>query len=125
MKAIENMEEPPTVYCAIERQSHHRTVADLERKPLPEAPGELATVKEKMAYRLKTPEGHGQYKKRKETIEPAFGIIKSRLGFRQFLMRGIEKVGIEWNLVTLAYNMKRLYRMESLKRAGSFAAARA
>ena len=77
-----------------------------------------------MAYRLKTPEGHSQYKKRKETIEPAFGIIKSRLGFRQFLMRGIEKVGIEWNLVTMAYNMKRLHRMESARKANTFAAAR-
>ena len=113
------------MYCAIERQSHHRTVGDLELKPLPEVPAETATVKERMAYRLKTPEGHGQYKKRKETIEPAFGIIKSRLGFRQFLMRGLEKVGIEWDLVTLAYNMKRLHRMESVKRKGLLAAARA
>jgi hypothetical protein len=123
--AIEGIAEAPTVYCALERQGHHRTIADLERKPLPEVPAETATIKEKMAYRLKTPEGHGQYKKRKETIEPAFGIIKSRLGFRQFLMRGIEKVGIEWNLVTLAYNMKRLHRMESVKKVGAFAAARA
>jgi transposase len=114
---IEGTENSPTVYCAIERQAHHRTVKDLERKPQSEAPAETATVKEKMAHRLTTPEGHGQYKKRKETIEPAFGIIKSRLGFRQFLMRGLEKLGIEWNLVTLAYNLKRLYRMESLKRA--------
>ena len=121
--SIESAKEAPTVYCALERQGHHRTVADLERKTLPVAPAETATVKEKMAYRLKTPEGHGQYKKRKETIEPAFGIIKSRLGFRQFLMRGIEKVGIEWNLVTLAYNVKRLYKMESDKMAGTFAAA--
>jgi transposase len=121
VKGIEGLEEAPTVYCAIERQSHHRTVGDLELKPRPEAPAEAATVKEKMAYRLKTLEGHGQYKKRKETIEPAFGIIKSRLGFRQFLLRGLEKVGIEWNLVTLAYNMKRLYRMESLKNAGVLA----
>lgn len=125
VNAIEGTERAPTVYCAIERQSHHRTVADLERKPLPEVPAETATIKEKMEHRLKTPEGHGQYKKRKETIEPAFGIIKSRLGFRQFLMRGIEKVGIEWNLVTLAYNMKRLHRMESVRRASMFAAARA
>jgi len=123
--SIESAVEAPTVFCAIGRQSHHRTVADLERKPLPETPAETAPAKEKMAYRLKTPEGHSQYKKRKETIEPAFGIIKSRLGFRQFLMRGLEKVGIEWNLVTLAYNMKRLHRMESAKRMGAFAAARA
>jgi transposase len=101
----------PTVYCAIERQAHHRTVEDLERKPIPKEPPETATVKEKMAYRLKTDEGHRYYKKRKETIEPAFGIIKSVLGFRQFLMRGLEKVGIEWDLVMLAYNFKRLYRL--------------
>ena len=123
--SIESAEEAPMVYCAIERLGHHRTVADLERKALPEAPAESATVKEKMAYRLKTPEGHCQYKKRKETIEPAFGIIKSRLGFRQFLMRGLEKVGIEWDLVTLAYNMKRLHKMESAKRAIMFAVAQA
>ncbi len=122
---IEGTIEAPTVFCAIGRQSHHRTVADLERKTLPETPAETAPVKEKMAHRLKTPEGHSQYKKRKETIEPAFGIIKSRLGFRQFLMRGLDKVGIEWNLVTLAYNMKRLHRMESVKRADAFAAAQA
>lgn len=123
--SIEGAEEAPMIYCAIERLGHHRTVSDLERKELPEAPAETATVKEKMAYRLKTPEGHSQYKKRKETIEPAFGIIKSSLGFRQFLMRGIEKVGIEWNLVTMAYNMKRLYRMGSAQRASAFAAAQA
>ena len=108
---IEGTEKAPLIYCAIERLGHHRTVSDLERKALPEAPAETATVKGKMAYRLKTPEGHRQYKKRKETIEPAFGIIKSRLGFRQFLMRGLQKVGIEWNLVTLAYNMKRLQKI--------------
>ena len=78
---------------------------------------------ERMTYRLKTPAGHSQYKKRKETIEPAFGIIKARLGFRQFLMRGIEKVGIEWNLVTLAYNMKRLHRMASAQRVSMAAPA--
>jgi hypothetical protein len=117
VNAIEKEGKGPTVYCALERQSHHRTVGDLERKPIPEAPAATAPVKEKMAHRLKTPEGHSQYKKRKETIEPAFGIIKSRLGFRQFLMRGLEKVGIEWNLVTLSYNIKRLYRMETVKMA--------
>ncbi len=101
----------PVVYCAMEKQGHHRTVEDLERKPEPEAPPETATVKERMAYRLKTATGRNIYKKRKETIEPAFGIIKSILGFDQFLMRGLEKVSIEWDLVTLAYNVKRFYRM--------------
>jgi transposase len=106
----------PKVYCAIERQTHHRTVEDLERKPVPEESPETASVKEKMAYRLKTDEGHRHYKKRKETIEPAFGVIKSVLGFRQFLMRGLEKVSIEWDLVMLAYNFKRLHRLVQIRR---------
>jgi hypothetical protein len=42
-------------------------------------------------------------------VEPVFGIVKAVLGFRQFLMRGLEKVGGEWNLVCLAYNLKRLH----------------
>lgn len=61
-----------------------------------------------MVQRLKTREGRTHYKKRKETVEPVFGIIKSVMGFRHFFMRGLEKVSIEWVLVTLAYNVKRL-----------------
>ena len=44
-------------------------------------------------------------------MEPVFGIIKAPMGFRQFLLRGLEKVRIEWDLVCLAYNMKRLYNL--------------
>ena len=45
------------------------------------------------------------------TPEPVFGIIKSVLGFRQFLLRGLDKVRGEWNLVTMAYNVKRLFAL--------------
>jgi hypothetical protein len=62
-----------------------------------------------MAHRLKTPEGKELYALRKQTPEPVFGIIKSALGFRQFLLRGLDNVRGEWNLVTMAYNMKRLF----------------
>ncbi len=48
------------------------------------------------------------YKKRKNTVEPVFGIIKQVLGFRQFLLRGLNKVNLEWQLVSCAYNLKRL-----------------
>ncbi len=48
------------------------------------------------------------YKKRKSTVEPVFGIIKQVLGFRQFLLRGLKKVNLEWQLVSCAYNLKRL-----------------
>lgn len=64
-----------------------------------------------MADKLKTPEGQRSYRQRACTVEPVFGIIKSVLGFRQFLLRGLKKVSGEWNLICLAYNLKRLHRM--------------
>ena len=45
---------------------------------------------------------------RKSTVEPAFGIMKAAMGFRQFLLRGHDKVNLEWTLVCTAYNLKRL-----------------
>jgi DDE family transposase len=51
--------------------------------------------------------------KRKHTPEPVFGIIKSVLGFRQFLLRGLEKVKAEWTLVTLARNMKGMFVLKA------------
>lgn len=100
-----------TVYAALEKKDHHRTVSDLEQKPQPAAPEPGASIGEVMQYRLKTAEGKAKYKLRQQTVEPVFGIIKSVLGFRQFLLRGVEKVGLEWELVCLAYNLKRLHLM--------------
>ncbi len=48
----------------------------------------------------------------KETIKPAFGIVKSILGFDQFLMRGVKKFAIEWDLVMFSCTLKRLHRLE-------------
>ena len=62
-----------------------------------------------MQHRLKTPEGNKLYALRKQTPEPVFGIIKSVLGFRQFLLRGLERVRGEWTLVTMAWNIKRMF----------------
>lgn len=100
------------VYAAVEKTGHHRTVADLEQKAEPEPPGAGASVKEVMRHRMKTKEGKEIYKLRQQTVEPVFGIIKSVMGFRQFLLRGLEKVSLEWQLVCLAYNFRRLHRME-------------
>jgi transposase len=99
------------VYAAVEKKEHHRTVGDLEQKLEPEVPGPEAATSERMKYRLRTAEGRAQYKLRQQTVEPVFGIIKSILGFRQFLLRGLQKVELEWQLVCLAYNLKRLHRM--------------
>ena len=53
------------------------------------------------------------YSKRKKTVEPVFGIIKHILGFRQFLLRGLARVSAEWELVCPAYNVKRLFRLQT------------
>ena len=61
----------------------------------------------------KTEEGQKIYSKRKTTVEPVFGIIKRVMGFRQFLMRGLENIGIEWDLVTISYNVSRMYALKN------------
>lgn len=101
----------PIVYCAMAKSGHHISVADLEKKsPLvPPPPG--APMKEQMAHRLKTPEGKALYKQRKQTVEPVFGIIKEVLGFRRFSMRGKQKAEIEWCLVCLSYNLKKMFNL--------------
>jgi hypothetical protein len=56
-----------------------------------------------------TKAGRARYKLRQQTVEPIFGIIKEAMGFRRFSMRGLSKVALEWTLVALAYNLKRLF----------------
>ena len=70
-----------------------------------------------MKAKLEGAEARAKYKLRKQTVEPVFGIIKSVLGFRQFLLRGVAKVELEWQLVTLAYNAKRLHRLMAAAKA--------
>ena len=100
-----------TVYAPLDKTSHHRSVADLEKKPEPEAPAAGAKISEVMRQRLKTTAGKTLYKLRQQTVEPVFGIIKSAMGFRQFLLRGATKVSTEWTLVCLAYNLRRLHTL--------------
>lgn len=64
-----------------------------------------------MKHRLKTTAGKALYAKRKCSVEPVFGIIKAAMGFRQFLLRGLELVAGEWDLVCMAYNIKRLHAL--------------
>jgi transposase len=104
----------PTVYAAVEKTGHHRTVADLLASPEPETPASGAIDREAMRRRLRTATGRAAYKKRKETVEPVFGIIKAVMGFRRFLLRGKRKVSLEWSLVTLAYNFRRIARLLSV-----------
>ena len=107
-----------TVYAAVEKTSHHKTVADLLPQPEPAAPGPEASAKEIMAHRLKTAVGKALYKLRKQTVEPVFGIIKEAMGFRRFLLRGRAKVGLEWTLGCVSYNLKRMFTLKNLAVAG-------
>jgi transposase len=117
-KAVQQIEQTaqgePTgtiIYAPLDKTSHHRTVADLEKKAEPEPPPAGASVSEVMRSRLKTVSGKALYKLRQQTVEPVFGIIKSAMGFRQFLLRGVNKVTLEWELVCLAYNFRRLHTL--------------
>ena len=64
-----------------------------------------------MQQKMALPEHPAHYRLRKQTVEPVFGIVKQAMGFRQFLLRGLEKVEGEWALVTLAYNCRRLHNL--------------
>ena len=105
----------PKVIGAVQRKSHHRSVRDLEKKEDPRVPGEEATFTEKMAHRSATKEGREKYKQRQQTIEPVFGIIKEAMGFRRFSLRGQGKAALEWTLVCVSYNLRRLHRLTTIK----------
>ena len=88
------------------RDGHHPHWQDRFTEPPPLA--ETATAVERMKHRLKTVQGRKLYGLRKQTVEPVFGIIKSVMRFRQFLLRGLASVRGEWTLVTMAWNIKRM-----------------
>jgi len=94
---------------AMGRQPHHPPLNERFEKA-PAAPDDPTPV-EAMAHRLKTLQGRALYALRKQTPEPVFGIIKSVLGFRQFSLRGLEKARGEWSLVTMAWNIKRMFAL--------------
>lgn len=105
------------VICATERMPHGKSVEQIfEKLPerLPQEKSGEGMTTEKMRARLKTEEGQRIYSKRKTTVEPVFGIIKRVMGFRQFLMRGLENIGIEWDLVTISYNISRMFTLKNL-----------
>ena len=88
------------------RDKHHPHWEERFSEPPPLT--EPASAVDRMKHRLKTTQGRKRYGLRKQTVEPVFGIIKSVMGFRQFLLRGLDSVRGEWNLVTMAWNIKRM-----------------
>jgi len=115
--AIERLEadgKDPHVAVGRDDGNQQRTY-DYRPKSATEKPGKVVKNPRLLAMqeKLKTDEGRALYAKRKQTVEPVFGIIKSVMGFRQFLLRGVAKVSGEWDLVCLAYNVKRLWTLKN------------
>lgn len=94
-------------YIATERQRHGEYKEPCPRGPLPKG----ASRVDRMRRKLKTKAGKAIYAARKAIVEPVFGQIKQARGFRQFLLRGIEKVRGEWSLVCLTHNILKLHRL--------------
>ncbi|MBE0575753.1 MAG: transposase [Desulfuromonadales bacterium] len=103
------LEEKTLPYISNHRDGHNQSLKErfAEPPPLPEN----ADAVTEMKHRLKTKDGRAIYAKRKCTVEPVFGIIKAIMGFRQFLLRGVESVRGEWNLVCMAWNLKRMHAL--------------
>ena len=94
---------------AVARDAHHPDWRQRHSEPAPLP--EKATPVQALSHRLKTKAGRALYALRKQTVEPVFGIIKSVMGFRQFSLRGLNKVTGEWTLVCLAWNLKRMAKL--------------
>ena len=91
------------------RQNHNLPLT--ERFGEDPEPPPNATPVQAMRHRLQTQEGNAVYAARKATVETVFGIVKEVLGFRQFLLRGLDSVQAEWSLVCIGWNLKRMHAL--------------
>ena len=110
-------EQAMTPLIAMKREAHHPD--PLARFTEPPPLKEDATEVETMRHVLLTMAGRALYAKRKCTVEPVIGIIKTILGFRQFSLRGLAHVTGEWNLVAMAWNLKRMFVLAGSCRAAT------
>jgi transposase len=94
-------------YLATERQKHGASAGRCKPGPLPQG----ATRVDRMRRKLQTQAGAAVYAARKGIVEPVFGQIKQGRGFRQFLLRGLEKVKAEWALLCLTHNILKMHRI--------------
>lgn len=111
-----------TVYCSMgQEREHHQPRYDF-KPPKEKKPVAIKDPRRQaMANVMATETARAIYRKRKQTVEPVFGIIKEVLGFRRFHLRGLPKVETEWQLVCLSYNFKRLFNLINNETAVSIA----
>ena len=110
MNALDAHKRINDVFIATGRQKHHDKVPD---SPKGRPPKNL-TARQKMARRNRTKKGRAEYARRKVIIEPVLGQIKAGLGFRNFLLRALEKMQGGWTLVCLTHNLLKLFRSGAL-----------
>jgi DDE family transposase len=109
VEALETLGFDP--YIATERQRH--------QGPQTEAPATPATVPERMAAKVRTPEGKAVYARRKVIVEPVCGQSKAARGFRRFWLRGLDAIRGEWRLRCLTHNLLKMWRYGSAQSAAS------
>ena len=106
-QAVQDLEELGIdPHIATGRQKHH----EAEQPEAKGAPPAGASAKERMAHKLRTSAGKKCYAQRKQIVEPVFGQIKHGRGIRQFLLRGLDKVRCEWDLIALTHNLLKIWR---------------
>ena len=103
-------------FVAPEKTRHGRVLEPAPRGRIPKG----LSPRDRMRRKLRTKRGRERYALRMETVEPVFGQIKQGRGFRQFLLRGLEKVNSEWSLICTGHNLLKLFRFGkgSLARPG-------
>lgn len=99
-EAVEQLGFEP--YMATGRQRHHASEAEVSPAP--------TTAKERMAAKVRTPEGRALYARRKVIVEPGFGQIKEARGFRRFVLRALDNMRGEWRLVCGTHNLLKIWR---------------
>ena len=104
VEGLEKMGMDP--HLATGRQKHHEEPDESE----PATPSAEASAKERMQEKLRAATGKALYAARKQIVEPVFGMIKSARGIRRFLLRGLEKVSAEWQLICLTHNLLKIWR---------------
>ena len=124
VRALEGGESQPAMNVLV---SVHAEAKQLRRRhdfrPLPTGERKAPEIRSEfvleMKEKMERPENRAAYRLRKQTVEPVFGTIKKWMGFTQFLLRGHDKVRGEWQLVTLAYNVKRLWNLRCAPQAAN------
>jgi transposase len=93
-------------FIATDKPRHNQPPSPAPRGRMPKD----LSVADRMRRKLRTKQGRAVYSRRKAVVEPVFGQIKRCRGFRQFLLRGVEKVRSEWSLITAGHNLIKLWR---------------